>query len=602
MSTSDLLGAGPASEDVARAIESAATSLAALPDAAVLTRLANDLFAAVPGSGDVSTAIPGPAIPVGVGAPSTSFDAHSLDPLRIQTPPQPATFTEHVAPAFAPYFLQFARAGAGADSAPLAGRAFPQNVGASLPGTAIGPVPGRSTFPLPREADLRRLLAPIVTPSVPHKPLRQGGDNGLYWAQPRTTSAPAIPAAPSHPPFAADLVRRDFPILSEQVNGKPLVWLDNGATTQKPRVVIDRLTHFYEHENSNIHRAAHELAARSTDAYEGARESVRRFLNAPSVEEIVFVRGATEAINLVAKSWGRRFIVEGDEIVVSWLEHHANIVPWQQLIEQTGARLRVIPVDDRGQILLDAYQSLLGPRTKLVAFTHVSNALGTITPVAEMVQVARRYGAHVLVDGAQSVPHLRVDVQSLDCDFYVFSGHKVFAPTGIGALYGKSSVLSEMPPWQGGGNMIKDVRFEHTEYQPPPGRFEAGTGSIADAVGLGAALDYLMGLGIENVTRHEHDLLVYATERLHTIPGLKIYGSASEKAAVLSFTLEGWRSEDIGVALNREGIAVRAGHHCAQPILRRFGVESTVRASFALYNTLGDVDALVEALRHLRAA
>ena len=406
-----------------------------------------------------------------------------------------------------------------------------------------------------------------------------------------------------HLPFDIARIRRDFPILKREVaSGAKLVYLDNAATSQRPVQVIAEITRFYRDHNANIHRGVHTLSQEATAAYEGTREKVARFIGAKRPDEIIFTRNATEAINLVAKSWGRRFIGEGDEIVVSWLEHHANIVPWQQLIEQTGARLRVIPVDDRGQILLDAYQSLLGPRTKLVAFTHVSNALGSIMPVAEMVQLARRYGAHVLVDGAQSVPHLRVDVQALDCDFYVFSGHKVFAPTGIGALYGKSSVLSEMPPWQGGGNMIKDVRFEHTEYQPPPGKFEAGTGSIADAVGLGAALDYLMGLGIENVTRHEHDLLVYATERLHTIPGLKIYGSAAEKAAVLSFTLEGWRSEDIGVALNREGIAVRAGHHCAQPILRRFGVESTVRASFALYNTLGDVDALVEALRHLRAA
>jgi cysteine desulfurase/selenocysteine lyase len=396
-------------------------------------------------------------------------------------------------------------------------------------------------------------------------------------------------------------VRNDFPILKEKVHGREVIWFDNAATTQKPQVVIDRISYFYEHENSNIHRAAHTLAARATDAYEGARETVRRFINAPSVGEIVFARGTTEAINLVAQSWGRRYLQPGDEVLITWLEHHANIVPWQLICSERGARLRVAPVDDDGQVLLYEYEKLLNFRTKFVSVSQVSNALGTITPVAEMIAMAHRHGAKVLVDGAQAVSHMPVDVQALDCDFYVFSGHKIFGPTGIGALFGKSSVLDGMPPYQGGGNMIRDVTFEKTQFQGPPARFEAGTPNIADAVGLGAALDYVSTLGIENISRYEHELLVYATERLLRVPGLRLFGTAPEKAGVLSFTLEGLRTEDIGVALDREGIAVRAGHHCAQPILRRFGQETTVRASLAPYNTYDDVDALVAALERLRA-
>jgi cysteine desulfurase/selenocysteine lyase len=395
-------------------------------------------------------------------------------------------------------------------------------------------------------------------------------------------------------------VRNDFPILKERVNGRELVWFDNAATTQKPRAVIERLSYFYEHENSNIHRAAHTLAARATDAYEGARETVRRFINAPSVSEITFARGTTEAINLVAKSWGGRFLERGDEVVITWLEHHANIVPWQQICNERGARLKVAPVDDDGQVLLYEYEKLLGSRTKFVSLSHVSNALGTIVPVTEMVEMAHRQGATVLVDGAQAVSHMPIDVQGIGCDFYVFSGHKIFGPTGIGALFGKAAVLDSMPPWQGGGNMIRDVTFEKTQFQGPPARFEAGTPNIADAVGLGAALDYVTSLGIENISRYEHELLVYATERLTRISGLRLYGTAPDKAGVLSFTIEGLKTEDIGVALDREGIAVRAGHHCAQPILRRFGQEMTVRASLAPYNTYDDVDALVAALQRLR--
>ncbi len=401
--------------------------------------------------------------------------------------------------------------------------------------------------------------------------------------------------------FDPHSIKQDFPILEERVHGnKRLIWLDNAATTQKPRAVIERLSYFYEHENSNIHRAAHTLAARATDAYEGARERVRRFLNAPSAKEIVFTRGATEAINLVAKSWGHRNIKAGDEIVLTVLEHHANIVPWQQLASEKGAKIRVAPVDSDGQIMLEEYEKLFNPRTRIASFTQVSNALGTITPAREMVEIAHRHGALALVDGAQTVSHQRVDVQALDADFYVFSGHKVFGPTGIGALFGKADVLEHMPPWQGGGNMIADVTFEKTVYQPAPFRFEAGTGNIADAVGLGAAIDYVMGLGLENISRYEHELLVYATEGLCSVPGLTLVGTAPDKAGVLSFVLDGRRTEDVGAALDKEGIAVRSGHHCAQPILRRFGLEATVRASLAPYNTKEDIDALVTALKRLQ--
>jgi cysteine desulfurase/selenocysteine lyase len=402
-------------------------------------------------------------------------------------------------------------------------------------------------------------------------------------------------------PFDANVLKREFPILRELIRGRPVVWLDNAATTQKPQTVIDRLTYFYEHENSNVHRAAHTLAARATDAYESSRESVRRFIKAPSTREIVFVRGTTEGINLVAQSWGRRNVGTGDEIVITWLEHHANIVPWQQLCAEKGARLRVAPVDDRGQVVLDEYEKLLGPKTRLVSFTQVSNALGTITPAKAMIDMAHRHGALVLLDGAQAVSHMPVDVQALGCDFFVFSGHKVFGPTGIGAVFGRAELLDAMPPWQGGGNMIQDVTFERTLYQPAPARFEAGTGNIADAVGLGAALDWLTRVGVERVERYEHELLEYATQALRTVPGLVLIGTAPEKAGVLSFILQGQKTEEVGGLLDQEGIAVRSGHHCAQPILRRFGLEATVRASLAPYNTPQDIDALVAALRRIQA-
>lgn len=400
--------------------------------------------------------------------------------------------------------------------------------------------------------------------------------------------------------FNADLIKKDFPILGEIVNGKPLIWFDNAATTQKPKSVIDRVSYFYEHENSNIHRAAHELAARASDAYEAAREKVKVFLNAASVNEIVFVRGTTEGINLVADSWGRQNLVAGDEIVVSNLEHHANIVPWKRLADAKGLKLRVIPVDDDGQIILDEYAKLLNSNTRLVAITQVSNALGTITPVKQIIEMAHTVGAKVLVDGAQSVSHMKVDVRCLNADWLVFSGHKLFGPTGIGVLYGKEALLNSMEPYQSGGNMIQDVTFEEIRYHKSPNRFEAGTGNIADAIGLGAAIDYVSKIGIETIGQYEHYLLEYATHLLKQIPGVRLIGTAANKASVLSFTLQGFTNDEVGQALNREGIAVRTGHHCAQPILRRMGVETTVRPSLAFYNTCQDVDVFIETLWRLK--
>ncbi|WP_118185036.1 family 2A encapsulin nanocompartment cargo protein cysteine desulfurase [Paraburkholderia phosphatilytica] len=476
----------------------------------------------------------------------------------------------------------------------------------SVPGGFAGNVADPRSFGLPTEGDLRELL-PLhrFTPDgAGATPARQRSlyvlDDARAAAHPREAKRePSFASA--HPPFDINAVRRDFPILSERVNGKPLIWFDNAATTHKPQAVIDRLAYFYAHENSNIHRAAHALAGRATDAYEHARETVQRFIGASSPDEIVFVRGTTEAINLIANSWGEQNVGEGDEIVVSHLEHHANIVPWQQLASRKGAKLRVIPVDDSGQVLLDEYRKLLNDRTKIVAVTQVSNALGTVVPVADIVAIAHRAGARALVDGAQSVSHMRVDVQSLDADFFVFSGHKIFGPTGIGVVYGKREVLDDMPPWQGGGNMIADVTFERTVFQPPPNRFEAGTGNIADAVGLAAALEYVMRIGIENIARYEHDLLAYATSLLTPVPGVRPVGTARDKASVLSFVLKGYTTEEVGQALNQEGIAVRAGHHCAQPILRRFGLEATVRPSLAFYNTCEEVDVFIDVIRRLAA-
>ncbi|WP_036602457.1 family 2A encapsulin nanocompartment cargo protein cysteine desulfurase [Olivibacter sitiensis] len=402
------------------------------------------------------------------------------------------------------------------------------------------------------------------------------------------------------PTFNVNLVRNDFPILNERVNGRPLIWFDNAATTQKPQSVLDRLAYFYQHENSNIHRAAHTLAARATDAYEEARIKVQHFLNARSINEVVFVRGTTEAINLVASSWGEQYLHEGDEIILSHLEHHANIVPWQLLAKKKNLNIKVIPVDDDGQVLIDEYAKLISPRTKLVSFTLVSNALGTITPAKQIVDIAHAAGAKVLADGAQSVSHIRTDVQQLGADWFVFSGHKIFGPTGIGVLYGKEGLLNATQPYQGGGNMIKDVTFEHTEFHEAPSRFEAGTGNIADAVALGAAIDYVNKLGIDNIYQYEHFLLHYATSKLKAIPGIRLIGTAKEKTSVLSFVLNGYTTTQVGEALSKEGIAVRAGHHCAQPILRRYGLESTVRPSFAFYNTCAEIDQFIDVIKSLK--
>ena len=416
------------------------------------------------------------------------------------------------------------------------------------------------------------------------------------------SGAPAqpVPQLPDeHEVFDVNAVRADFPILRETVHGKPLIWFDNAATTQKPQVVIDRLSCFYEHENSNIHRAAHELAARATDAYEDARDTVRGYINAAKSEEIIFLRGTTEAINLVAYAWGGKHLGPGDEIVITHLEHHANIVPWQLISQKTGAILKVAPVDDAGNLLMSEFEDLLGPRTKLVAATHVSNALGTVTPAEQIVELGHRYGARVLIDGAQSVPHFKVDMQELGADFFAFSGHKIYGPTGIGALYGREDALTDTPPWQGGGNMIADVTMERSLYQGPPNKFEAGTGNIADAVGLGEALRYVERVGIDRMAAHEHALLEYATPRLAEIPGVRLVGTAREKASVLSFVLAGHDPLEVGKALNAEGIAVRAGHHCAQPILRRLGLEATVRPSFAFYNTFEEIDVFINAVRRI---
>lgn len=401
-------------------------------------------------------------------------------------------------------------------------------------------------------------------------------------------------------PMDIPSIRKDFPILHQKVHGKPLVWFDNAATTQKPQSVIDAISHYYSHNNSNIHRGAHTLAARSTDAFEDARKKVQTFLGASSTREIIFVRGTTEGINLIAQTYGRKFLQPGDEIILSTLEHHANIVPWQMVAKEKGAIIRVIPVNDRGEVMLEAYQALLGPRTRLVSLAHASNSLGTILPVAEMTQMAKRHGARVLIDGAQSVSHIPVNMQQIGCDFYVFSGHKIFGPTGIGAVFATEELQEIMPPWQGGGNMIKTVTFEETTFSEPPAKFEAGTPNIADAVGLGAALDYVNRLGLANIARYEHELLVYGTEQLARINGLRIIGTAAEKVGVLSFVLHNRKTEEVGKLLDQEGIAVRAGHHCSQPSLRRFGLEATVRPSLAFYNTPEEIDRLVDAVKRIQ--
>ncbi len=621
-----------------------------LPDVATLARLAGEFFSALPGAGPAMGGVPVPtnpqpaglSLPPGITGPSTpAATSPSLPPGANLVPDSPQSPANAVAST--PALLPHAQAGNGVpDGALVAAPAYDGRAGSHvlgvpeayatpapsvsppgggtsapaspyyfigepnrLPESAPTSLPGSDrvsaqSFGLPGDDALRALLS---QPKAP-EPATTRPSAGSYYFLDNVSRDGAVPQVPAsaHPAFDVNAVRRDFPILQERVNGRQLVWFDNAATTQKPQAVIDRLSHFYAHENSNIHRAAHELAARATDAYEGARETVRRFIGASSAEEIIFVRGTTEAINLVAKSWGAKNIGAGDEIIVSHLEHHANIVPWQQLAAEKGAKIRVIPVDDSGQVLLEEYQRLLSDKTKLVAVTQVSNALGTVVPVKEIVALAHRAGAKALVDGAQSISHMRVDVQSLDADFFVFSGHKIFGPTGIGVVYGKRDILEDMPPWQGGGNMIADVTFERTVYHGPPTRFEAGTGNIADAVGLGAALEYVERIGIENIGRYEHSLLEYATRHMQPIKGVTLIGTARDKASVLSFILAGYSTDEVGKALNKEGIAVRTGHHCAQPILRRFGLETTVRPSLAFYNTCEEVDRMVNVVRQLAFA
>ena len=402
------------------------------------------------------------------------------------------------------------------------------------------------------------------------------------------------------PGFDVERVRADFPILQKRVRGHDLVYLDNAATSQKPKAVIEAITRHYESDNANIHRGVHYLSERATAEFEAARKSVQMFLNARHVEEIVFVRGTTEAINLVAQTYGRANVSAGDEVVITALEHHSNIVPWQMLCEERGARLRIVPINDDGELILEEFHRLLGPRTKIVAVSHVSNALGTVNPVPDIVQMAHARNIPVLIDGAQATPRLAVDVQTLDCDFYAFSGHKSYGPTGIGVLYGKSSLLEAMPPYQGGGDMIRSVTFERTTYNKIPHKFEAGTPDMSGAVGLKAALEYLNGLGMGNIAAHEAELLAYATDAVSAIPGIRLIGTAKQRAGVLSFVMDGVHPHDIGTILDQEGIAIRTGHHCAQPVMERFGIDATARASFGLYNTKQEIDALVHGIHKVK--
>jgi cysteine desulfurase/selenocysteine lyase len=412
--------------------------------------------------------------------------------------------------------------------------------------------------------------------------------------------AAEAPVRAATPGYDVEKLRGDFPILRQKIRGKRLVYLDNAATSQKPQSVINAITRYYERDNANIHRGVHFLSEHATEEHEAARVAIQQFLNAAHAKEIIFVRGATEAINLVASSYGRTHVGAGDEVLITAMEHHSNIVPWQMLCEEKGARLKVSPINDRGELLLDEFANLLTPRTKIAAVTQVSNALGSVTPIRRMIELAHARDIPVLVDGAQAVPHLKVDVQALDCDFYAFSGHKLYGPTGIGVLYGKAALLDAMPPYQGGGDMISSVTFEKTIFNKLPFKFEAGTPDISGAIGLGAAIRYLDGIGIENVAAHEHDLLEYATQKVSAIPGIRLVGTAKEKAGVLSFFMEGIHPHDIGTILDQEGIAIRTGHHCSQPVMQRFDIPATARASFALYNTREEVDALAAGIEKVR--
>ena len=417
-------------------------------------------------------------------------------------------------------------------------------------------------------------------------------------AKQQTSASPAVRERSAG--FDVERVREDFPILHQQVRGKPLVYLDNAATSQKPQVVIDAIRNYYERDNANIHRGVHFLSERATEDYERARRTVQHFVNAADSREVIFTRGTTESINLVAQTYGRKHVGAGDEILLTAMEHHSNIVPWQLLCEEKGAHLRVAPIGDRGELLVEEFEKLLGPRTKFVALPHVSNALGTVNPVAQLVEMAHRWNAPVLVDGAQAAPHAQIDVQALDCDFYAFSGHKVYGPTGIGILYGKAALLDAMPPYQGGGDMISSVTFEKTTYNKLPYKFEAGTPNVSGAIGLGAALEYVDRLGIAEIAAQEEEVLAYAMDAVSALPDIALIGTAPHKAGVVSFVMDGIHPHDIGTILDQEGIAVRTGHHCAQPVMQRFNIPATVRASFALYNTKQEVDALVRGIRKVR--
>jgi len=531
------------------------------PSSEQLSRIAAQLLSEAAASSHATVPAPSPAAPA----------FHTLHPAVSTASPVP------------PAAVPVTKTGLGADQVALPAQPF---------------TPSIQPFAAPTASSLRSVSArPDDFSGLRSFVARIRGSDAFTHQSPRF-NAPSPSGVAGFGFFDVDAVRRDFPILHQQVHGKPLAWFDNAATTQKPQPVIDAISRFYGHDNSNIHRGAHALAARSTDAYENARRTVQTFLGASSPDEIIFVRGTTEGINLVANACGS-LLSAGDEIVLTELEHHANIVPWQMVAKHTGAVIRVAPINDRGEVLLDAYAALLGPRTKFVSLSHASNSLGTILPVELMTGMAKARGARVLVDGAQSVSHFPVDVNRIGCDFFVFSGHKIFGPTGIGAVYATAEVQASMPPWQGGGNMIRDVTFEKTIYADPPAKFEAGTPNIADAIGLAAALDYVTALGRERIAAYEHDLLEYATRRLSAISGLRLLGTAAEKVGVLSFVLPGRDVIEIGKALDREGFAVRAGHHCAQPSLRHFGLEATVRPSLAFYNTRDEIDRLAHAVARI---
>ncbi|HEY4312855.1 MAG TPA: SufS family cysteine desulfurase [Pirellulales bacterium] len=553
---------------------------------------------AEPHSGDVPADAASPASHYG----SVPVSVHSWPHMPTTppvTPPMPAGTPSMVPPTSLPTTPAPAMF-----TAPPADFVVPSSVASNVPHASAEPFGSPGTAVAPPTTGASSGTSPsglsAFVARVRESNLDRSTGLDIFGHSFRERIAPAaVSPTTSSRPFDVSAIRNDFPILSQRVHGKPIAWFDNAATTQKPQAVIDAISRFYAQDNSNIHRGAHTLAARATDAYEKAREKVQTFLGASSIKDIVFVRGTTEGINLVTQTYGRKFLQPGDEIVMSVLEHHANIVPWQMVAKEKGAVIRVIPVNDRGEIMLEEYQKLLGPRTKVVALTQASNSLGTILPVAEMTQMAKRYGARVLVDGAQSVAHIPVNVQEMGVDFFVFSGHKIFGPTGIGAVYVSEELHDVLPPWQGGGNMIRNVTFEETSYAEAPARFEAGTPNIADAVGLGAALDYVRRLGLPNIANYEHSLLAYATEQLSTVNGLRIIGNAREKVSVISFVMPNRRTEEIGRLLDQEGIAVRAGHHCSQPSLRRFGLETTVRPSLSIYNTTGEIDRMVETLKRI---